>query len=87
MSSVTTSGYAGRAIDKVRTAMHVVFRFLERNMPSLLKRSSSLASYRSRVAHGETYKLSKDDAQSLLRKLKEDKRRRAEKKRELEHAQ
>jgi hypothetical protein len=39
------------------------------------------------MAHGETYKLSKDDAQSLLRKLKEDKQRRAEKKRELEHAQ
>jgi hypothetical protein len=86
MSLVTTSGYAGRAIDKVRTAMHDIFRFLEERMP-LLKRSSSLSSYRSRMAHGETYKLSKDDARSLLRKLKEDKRRRAEKKREPEHAQ
>jgi hypothetical protein len=86
MNSVMSSGYAGRTIDKVRTAMHGIFRFLVGKMP-LLKRSSSLSSYRSRMAHGETLKLSKDDAQSLLRKLKEDKRRRVEKKRELEHAQ
>lgn len=47
----------------------------------------AVASYRSRMAHGETYKLSKDDAQTLLRKLKEDKRKRVEKKRELQHAE
>lgn len=88
MSSVTSSGYAGRLIDKIGTAMHVMKRILEKiGKMALLKRSDSLASYRSRVAHGETYKLSKDDAQSLLRKLKEDKRRRVEKKqRAPEHA-
>jgi hypothetical protein len=86
MNSVMSSGYAGRTIDKVRTAMHGIYRFLEWTMRPL-KRSDSLASYRSRMAHGETYKLSKDDAQSLLRKLKEDKRRRVEKKqRAPEHA-
>jgi hypothetical protein len=62
--------------------MHAIKRLLEKIM-ALPKRSDSLASYRSRLAHGETYKLSKDDAQNLLRKLKEDKRKRAEKKREL----
>lgn len=85
MSSAILIGYVGRAIDKVRLAMHAIFRFLEGKMP-LLKRSSSLASYRSQLAHGETYKMSKEDAASLLRKLKDDKKRRSEKKRVLEHA-
>jgi hypothetical protein len=54
---------------------------------ALLKRSDSLASHRSRLAHGQTYKMSKkEDSASLLRKLKDDKKRRSEKKRVLEHA-
>jgi hypothetical protein len=66
--------------------MHVIFRFLEKIM-ALPKRSDSLASYRSQLAHGQTYKMGKEDAASLLRKLKDDKKRRAEKKRrEPEHA-
>lgn len=88
MNSVTSSGYAGRLIDKIGTAMHAIKRILKKmKAMALPKRSDSLASYRSRTAHGETYKVSKDDSQRLLRKLKEDKRRRAEKKRELEPAQ
>jgi hypothetical protein len=87
MSSVTNSGYAGRLIDKIGTAMQVISRILEKLMTMALpKRSDSLASYRSRSAHGETYQLKKDEAQALFRKLKEDKRRRAEKKRLLEDA-
>jgi hypothetical protein len=85
MRTVVLFGYAGQTIDKVRTAMHAIWRFLEGKMP-LLKRSNSLASYRSQLVHGETYKMSKEDAASLLRKLKDDKKRRSEKKRELEHA-
>jgi len=86
MNSVTSSGSAGRLIDKIGTAMHVIRRFLEKTM-ALLKRSDSLASYRSQMAHGQTYKMSKEDAASLVRKLKEDKKRRAEKKqRAHEHA-
>lgn len=87
MSSVTNFGFVGRPIDKARTHMHRTLGFLERIM-RLLKRSDSLASYRSQTAHGETYKLSKDDAASLLRKLKADKQRRAEtrKQRSHEHA-
>jgi hypothetical protein len=88
MSSVTGFGYAGRLIDKARTKMHGILKFLERlKAMALLKRSDSLASYRSRAAHGETYQMSKESAQSLVRKLKEDKKRRAEKKqRAPEHA-
>ena len=88
MSSVTDFGYAGRLIDKARTKMHVISRFIERlKAMAVLKRSDSLASYRSQRAHGETYQMSKESAQSLVRKLKEDKKRRAEKKqRAHEHA-
>jgi len=85
MRTVGPIGCAGRTIDKVRTAMHAIWRFLERKMP-LLKRLDSLASHRSRLAHGQTYKMSKEDSASLLRKLRDDKKRRSEKKRELEHA-
>jgi hypothetical protein len=66
--------------------MHALKRILEKIM-ALPKRSDSLASYRSQLAHGQTNKMSKEDAASLVRKLKEDKKRRAEKKqRAPEHA-
>jgi hypothetical protein len=79
-------GYAGRLIDNIGTAMHVIRRILEKIM-ALPKRSDSLASYRSQLAHGQTYKMGKEDAASLVRKLKADKKRRAEKKqRAPEHA-
>lgn len=64
--------------------MHAIRRILEKMM-ALGKRSDSLASYRSQLAHGQTYKMSKEDSQSLLRKLKSDKQRRAEKKKQRAH--
>lgn len=86
MRTAELIGFAGRLIDKIGTAMHVIRRILERIM-ALPKRSNSLASYRSQLAHGQTYKMSKDDAANLIKRLKADKRRRSEKKqRLLEHA-
>ncbi|MGY3131571.1 hypothetical protein ACVMIH_006877 [Bradyrhizobium sp. USDA 4503] len=86
MRTAIPIGSAGRLIDKIGTAMHVIGRILERIM-ALAKRSDSLASYRSKLAHGKTYKMDQELADALLRKLRQDKKRRAEKKqREHEHA-
>lgn len=78
------SGYAGRAIDSIFRALHAAYKWTEGKMIPLRK-SDSIAGHRSKLVHGETRKLSKSAADSLLRKLKEDKKRR-EKKRQLEHA-
>ncbi len=50
----------------------------EGKMPAL-KRANSIANYRSKLAHGQTYVLKKDAADAVLARLKQSKKRRAEK--------
>jgi hypothetical protein len=78
MTTDTHFGYVQRLIKLPILALRGLNGFIESKMP-LLKRSRTIASYRSKLAHGQTYKVNKDVADVILARLKDTKKRRAAK--------